>query len=244
MSDAALFQQSFGDALFAPSAPANDPALARALAVHRNTSAKAGLDALSDNFPVVRALVGGEPFAAAATRFVEGEPPTDPRLCLYGAGFSRFLSGYAPFANSSDLPDLASYIWHVAELEWLVIEALFSLDAVALDGSSFGADLALDLPLRLHPATHYAHFATPAGSIWLAHAHNDTDTALKEIVWTEEVVLITRPDGALIVTILPAGAMPFLEACRAGLSLGEAALAGGDDLIAVFAALVSAGAFA
>lgn len=237
MSDAGFFQHAFGAMLFGAPTTVADPALARALAVHRNTSAKAAQDALADNFPVVRALVGEEAFAAAVARFVDAAPPTDPRLCLYGAGFAAFLSGYTPFVEASYLPD-------VAAVERLTIEALFAADAVALDGAAFAAGLDLDLPLTLHPAVRYARFASPAGSIWLAHSEGDADAALEAIDWASEVVLVTRPDAALIVTVLPSGAASFLDACRAGRSLGEAAIACGDDLPAVFATLISVGTFA
>nr|WP_295667504.1 DNA-binding domain-containing protein [Sphingomonas sp.] len=237
MSDAADFQHAFGDALFGAPMLVADPAPARALAVHRNTSAKAAQDALADNFPVVRALVGAQAFAGAATDFVEQAPPVDPRLCLYGAGFPAFFSQYTPFAEYSYLAD-------VGTIEWLAIEALFAADAASLDGAAFDADLDLDRPLRLHPATRHARLSSPAGSIWLAHQADDADASLADLVWVGEAILVTRPADALIVTIFPSGGAAFLDACRAGQSLGAAAAGCGDHLPAIFATLTAAGAFA
>ena len=64
--DLEAFQRQFGDALV-NSGGADirvlDVALARALAVHRNTVAKAAQDALAANYPILRALCGAEVFA-------------------------------------------------------------------------------------------------------------------------------------------------------------------------------------
>jgi hypothetical protein len=237
MSDAVSFQRGFGALLFDPPAVIADPALARALAVHRNTSAKAAQDALADNFPIVRALVGAEAFAAAATRFVDLAPPTDPRLCFYGVGFASFLTGYQPFAE-------APYLGDVATIEWLVVEALFAADAPALHGAAFSHGLDLDQPLTLHPALRHARLSSPAGSVWLAHAEEDAGAMLDALEWAEEVVLVTRPADAVIVTVVPSDAATFIEACASGLPLGDAAAGCGEHLPVIFAALISAGAFA
>src|SRR5258708_10292466 len=118
MSDLLSFQQRFALALKNPGLVlATDPRLRRAIRVHRNTAMKAAQDAIADNYPVVRALVGEEAFAACAAGYSEANPPGDPRLCLYGEQFDAFLSGYVPFR---ELPWLAG----VARLEWLRVEAL------------------------------------------------------------------------------------------------------------------------
>lgn len=234
MRDAATFQAEFGAALAGRTQVA-DAAVARALAIHRNTATRAAADALADNYPVVRALVGNEAFAAAAVAHVEARPPAEPRLCLYGAGFATHVASYQPFA---ELPFLAD----VARLERLVVEALFAADARALAGDEVALDLAR--PLRLHPAARSATFGTPAGSIWLGHAPDAAPDAIERIRWAPETVLITRPGQAVRVQIVPAAAAAFLDACVAGQPLGEAAVLAGDDLAGVFATLIAAGAFA
>lgn len=234
MLDAQTFQQEFGAAL-AGLRPVNDPLLARALAVHRNTSAKAARDALAANYPVVRALVGEEPFAAAAAAHIEITPPRDPRLCLYGAEFAHFVSGYAPFGE-------VSYLADVARLERLAIESLFAADAPTLDGQSVALDL--DAPLRLHPATRFARFTSPAVTLWLAHQPDADPNSLDQITWQAEDALVTRPDNSLIVSRIPPGGIAFLEICAAGCPLGEAAAAAGDGIAPLFSLLITAGAFA
>jgi hypothetical protein len=234
MSEAAAFQAMFAAALAQPAR--GDPALARALAVHRNTSAKAAQTALGDNYPVVRAMVGEEAFDAVAHEFVESTPPADPRLCVYGDGFAAFLDAYTPFADYRYLAD-------VAQVERLVIEALFAADVDARGAASFG-NLDLDAPLDLHPAVRLARLASPAGSLWLAHQDDAPADALESVVWQAECVLVTRPGNRMAVSVETPAATAFIEACANGVPLGVAAGAVGDTLPAVFARTISAGCFA
>ncbi|WP_164157407.1 HvfC/BufC family peptide modification chaperone, partial [Sandarakinorhabdus rubra] len=100
------------------------PALRRAMAVHRNNALAAAMAALADNFPVLRAMLGQDAFAALAQRHALAEPPADPRLCLYGAGLPATIAAAAELATFPYLADLA-------QLEWLVVKALFAADPPA-----------------------------------------------------------------------------------------------------------------
>lgn len=235
MPDPATFQNAFGAALAERSEVwLSDPAMARALAVHRNTSARAARDALRDNYPVIYTLVGEDAFAACATAFVSVHPPADPRLCFYGAEFAAFLADYAPFHE-------LAYIQDVARLERLIVEALFAVDAEPFDPLS--CDPAAPLPL--HPATRLARFASPAVAIWEAHQpHADAD-AMDALAWAPCVALVTRRQ-AVMVAALDAPTTRFVELCRDGAPLAtaaEAAAEAGGDVATIFSALILSGAF-
>jgi Putative DNA-binding domain len=235
MHDPAAFQHSFGAALAGMRNDwLSDPAMARALTIHRNTSARAAQDALRDNFPVTAALVGEEAFSACAAAFVEAHPPVDPRLCVFGTGFDRFLAAYRPFGELVYLPDIAA-------LERLCTEALFAADATSFDGSSFD----LHCPLPLHPATRLGRFASPAVAIWQAHQPDAVPDAISTIDWEDSIALVTRP-GRLVVTALDNPTAVFVEQCKFNALLGDAATSAvdcGGDLSAIFAALILCGAF-
>jgi hypothetical protein len=237
MSDPAAFQNAFGAAL-AGGGAGSDRALARALIIHRNTSAKAAQDALADNHPVVRALVGDGAFFVCAAAYADTSPPRDPRLCLYGEGFGAFIGEFPPLAELTYLPD-------VAHLERMVVEALFAADAEALDGAALARGLDPALPLRLHPAVRFRRFASPAVDIWRAHQDDDAIEALDEVTWRPTIALVTRPADAVEVRDISPGALAFLTATAAGAPLAEAALAAGDaDVAEIFSSLILAGAFA
>jgi|SRR5579859_719924 len=238
----ALFQQQFGDAL-ARSAEVGtrvvDPALARALAVHRNTSAKAAQDALAANYPVVRALFGDEAFFACAAAYVRRHPPREPRLNAFGQNFDVFLRDYEPACDLAYLPD-------VAKLERLCTEALFAADAEPLGAEEMARHIAEQSSPNLHPATRMTQFDAPAVSIWRAH-QTDAVSAFDAIVWSAEGALVTRPDGEVRVAIADAGMLAFLQACAAGADLNAAALAAnaaGADFSTLLPNLIEAGALA
>src|SRR5260370_21382527 len=112
MSDVPAFEQRLASALETRGlVPATHPTQRRGIRVHRNTAMKAAQDALVDNYPVVRALVGEEAFAACAAGYAEANPPCDPRLCIYGRQFDAFLSGYVPFGNLSWMAGMARLEW-------------------------------------------------------------------------------------------------------------------------------------
>jgi hypothetical protein len=235
MPDPAAFQESFGAAL---AGTANcwlsDPAMARALTIYRNTSARAAQDALADNFPVIGALVGDDAFSACAAAFCSAHPPSDPRLCYFGDGFDDFLAGYPPFLDLPYLPD-------VAALERLCTEALFAADADPFDGRTFD----LDRPLGLHPATRFARFSSPAVAIWQAHQSEADPDSVASIEWDGCIALVTRP-GPVVVTALDASTAVFVDRCMAGATLGEtaaAAIDAGGDVSTIFAALILCAAF-
>ena len=240
-SDLDTFQDRLGAALAFDDvrAPrANDRALARALAVHRNTAVKAACDALAASYPVVRSLCGDQSFFGLAADYVDQRPPAEPRLNTYGEGFEAYLRSHAALKSSS-------YVADVAAVERLVAEALFAPDAAPLEMIRAEQVLRTQAGLELHPAARFRQFASPAGSIWLVDQTGGGE-GFDAITWTEEAVLVTRPAGRVRVTTLSRGTLAFLAACAAGASLGDAALAAdaeGSDLAGVVPSLVTAGAF-
>lgn len=234
MGEFAAFQARFGSALENAASRASD-ALTRALAIHRNTSHRAACAALADNFPVVRAMVGDEAFEAAALDFIDAFPPCEPRLCLYGATFHGFLGSYPPF-------EYHAYLADVAQVEWLVVEALFAADAESRDPASF-ATIDLDTALRLHPAVRFATLNCPAASLWLAHQAGAAADAIEAVIWQPESVLVTRPRNQIVVAVESPEAIAFIGACANGLPLRLAADAAGESLSDVFARTISTGCF-
>lgn len=233
MLEAGSFQRAFG-ALLRSVQETGDPALDRALAVHRNTVASAALGALIDNYPVLDALVGRPALTACASGFFELSPPGDPRLCLYGAGFAEFVADWAPFVT-------VAYLASVAALERLVTEALFAPDAAAIDPGALGGDIDPRAPLILHPATRVGSFDIPAASIWLAHQDDAPDEAMDMLRWQPEAALVTRPRGLVEVRCVDQATLAFLSAS----TIGEAAIAAshaGGDVARIFSTILTAGA--
>lgn len=227
------FQRDFAAAI---SAPVSGP-----LAVYRNTVFAGACAALADNYPVTKALLGDEMFAAVAADYVATHPPTSAVLAAYGAGF-------APWAEEQRWAADVAYLPDVARIERLHIEALFAADAAPLDPSELRRMTPASWAtarLRLHPATRFSWSPWPATQLWLAH-QDETDAKL---AWRAEGVLVSRPHLAVSVEPIDAPAFHFLV----GMCAGETVAAAGTkttaafptaDLRALFARLLNRGAFA
>ncbi|WP_066819076.1 HvfC/BufC N-terminal domain-containing protein [Sphingomonas mali] len=235
MLDAQSFQRAFAGLLAAPD-KAPDPAIRRALTIHRNTASKAARDALLANYPVTAALVGEAPFAACAASYVEMAPPREARLCCYGDRFAPFVEAWVPFAE-------APYLGAVAALERLVTEALFAKDMATLDPAALTEGIDTDARLQRHPATRTLRAASPAASLWLAHQSDAHPDALETVHWRPEIILVTRPADAVEIRVIDQPTYAFLAGATLARAAGHAAAAGGD-VATIFASLLIAGAFA
>lgn len=245
------FQDGFAAALWHTPSPSalTDATMSNvvqhpAFAVYRNTVTKGCIDALQANYPTVCALVGETWFRAAAHHYAQAHPPQDARLTHYGDGFASFLEHFGPAA---ELPYLAD----VARLDRCWTESHLAADADALDATWLATQDASTLAamaLRPHPAARWHHSpAQPAFALWQAHREGLALPA--DIAWQGDGGLLTRPQGAVQWTALPAAGTAFLNACAHGDRLETAALAAlaaepGADLSALMALLLHAGALA
>ena len=214
---------------------------ARRFSVYRNNVAVGLIGALENRFPVVRRLVGDDFFCAMARAYIAVEKPRDAVLIHYGAGFPRFVAGFAPAKELSYLPD-------VAEIETAWVASYHSAEAPVVTL----ADLAAVAPERLgdaaftfHPSARLVRCATPAASIWAAHQGAQEPRAPTH--WSGEDVLIARPNADVGVRILPPGGFDFARHLRDGETIAAAAArveAEGFDPGAHLMGLIDAGALA
>lgn len=201
----------------------------RRFAVYRNTVATSLIEALGARFPVVRRLVGEEFFRAMAHAYVADKPPRSPLLFQYGDSFAAFIEGFAPAAP---LPYLAD----VARLEYLRGVAYHAADADPLPPAAFaaldGGRLAA-FKVRLHPSVSVLASDYPVVTIWEA---NQTATVAPLGPRGPEAALIARPFLAVETRRLAPGSSAFFANLKAGATLGDAALAGGNAAQAFSAA--------
>lgn len=233
MSDLSAFQQELAAAIeSAPHGP---------VAVYRNTVIVGAIDALSDNYPVTRQLVGDEMFEALAVDHSTCCPPRSPVMALYGARFSDWIADQ-PWTR--DIP----YLPDVARIERLFVQSLFAADEPPATMADLdGVHDWTNIRLRLHPACHFDWFTSPAMQIW--QAHQADAELMDEYEWQAEGGLFTRPGHVVQGTILDRPMHRFLFGMRLGETVGGSALATAAiypeaDIGALFASLVAAGAFA
>ena len=237
MSELATFQRHFARAITHPPIPRGP------LSVYRNTALSGAVEALRDNYPVVRAIIGEAMFDNAAVDYAMAQPPNTPILALYGRRFADWIEAKCWSSKIYYLAD-------VARIERLHIEALFAPDAPPLSGETL-AQIAPEAwattYLEIHPAVRFLTCATPAMSIWLAHQGERPGEIAP--AWREEGALFTRPHSTVEAHVLEAPARRLLTGLRQGESVAAAALATAErfpaaDLGALFGAFIEAGVFA
>lgn len=188
-----------------------DGAAARRFAVYRNNVAVSLTEALEMAFPVLRALVGAEFFAAMAGVFLRTHPPRSPLLWQWGADMPAFLRGFPPVRHLSYLPD-------VARLENARRAAYHAADAEPLAADAVGHDL-LSLHLHFAPATGLIRSVHPLYGIWRHHVDGSPAGA------GPQSVLVTRPGHDPQVWAVPDGGAAFVRALMRGQRLGAALVA-------------------
>jgi hypothetical protein len=211
--------------------------------VYRNTVIKSYIDALQANYPSVNRLVGENWFRAAAGIYVRTSLPHDARMLYYGENFADFLAHFEPAAE-------LSYLCDVARLDRLWLAAHTAADRPPLDPATISClkpEQLAGIVLHPHPATHWAWFAgQPIYTIWNRNRQALEDTS--EIEWRGEGALLVRPHGEIAGIELDAAGCAFLDACKAGQPLSEAAAAAlnvrqDTELAQLLSTLLEVGAF-
>lgn len=212
------------------------------LDVYRNTVAKARVDALAGLYPTVERLVGPDWFKQAGLVFAARSPPVSPVLDEFGADFPAWLETFPPALELPYLPPVAQ------------LDRAWSRAHRAPEAPTLPARIAADTPSHtlfasrvvMHPSVALFWFDWTVPTIWLS---NRPDAQGETAVWEDraEGLLIARPGQTVISRRLSRPEWLFLDACRAGKSLGEAArdAFAADpalDLGPMFAGLLAAGA--
>jgi hypothetical protein len=239
-------QRGFADAVrFAPASvealdvQSTSLAPARRVAIYRNHHRISLVDALGANFATVRSVIGDQAFQALAADFIAIEPPTEPRLSQYGAGFADFL---VRDRRVQDLPYLAD----VARLDWACNVAERAEDLPIFGPSHLEAaqaDLA-GLTLTPHPSLSLIRSAYPLLRIRdLAQAQPEAGQGVS-LAEGGVNLMVWRRDATTACEALDADAYRFMEKVAAGATLGVAAAdLAPDRLSYVLARCLLTGAF-
>lgn len=193
------------------------PLPAKRFGVYRNNVSGALVEALAVRYPVVQRLVGVEFFRAMARDYALRNLPRSPVLIYYGADFPDFIAGFEParpLAYLADVARLDSAHWesyHAQDSTPVPQGAFASLDPAALANVAF----------EFLPSVRILSSSHPIVAIWRT---NTEDAKVQPVdMATAEDALVARPEMAVEVRTLPAGAAVFLSALHDGKSLGEAA---------------------
>ena len=115
-------------------------AAADALHAHRNTVLGGLSHALRQSYPAIDRLVGEAFFDRMAVAWARTQPPAEPQLAGYGAGFAEFVAGFPGVEALPFIAELARLEWQFDELARMrpdrgsALQADRSQDAIELGG--------------------------------------------------------------------------------------------------------------
>ena len=187
------------------------------LALYRGNLAATWDKALAAAYPVLKALVGDEFFAALARAYGKHQPSSSGDLNQYGEGFADFLAGFAPVAEYPYFPDMA-------RCEWAVHRAHYAATAPPLDPAllaTWTPDQFDQARCRLHPACCLLASRWAIADLWLAHQPGSA-TPFPEVLDTPGFALVARPQWRVVVLPLSPAGHAALGSLQQGATLGEA----------------------
>lgn len=203
---------------------ADQDAIVRAMKIHANTINHARLVALEDSFPRTRAHVGEAAFNQLSRRYLDCGRAAGLRHNRIGSAFPEFL------AENSGLAALATLA--AAERAWLA--AYHAAEAPPLRMADI-ANLSPDAMLRVAVTRHPAAAIVPIAPRFAAFFDKD--------LWQDaRLLLITRPEAAVLVCAVDAATAAFLPSRADVTELGAMLEQGGEDSAAALAQLIEAGA--
>lgn len=193
----------------------------QALALYRGNLSATWEKSLSAAYPVLRALVGDEFFAALVRAFGKQMPSTDGDVHRFGARFAEFLGGFAPVASYPYFVDMARY-------EWALHRAHFADRIAVIDRTMLASLLPQQLEemrCRWNPACTLLRSNWAVSAIWQAHQVNADASALHALpqqLAAADYAVTVRPKWRVDLLPLSAAAYQALHQIEQGITLGEA----------------------
>ena len=143
------------------------------LNVYRDAYALRLLEALEDNFGLLKRVLGDDGFDAMGRAYIEAFPSRHYSIRWFGDRLAEFLSSFEPWRDTPTLAELA-------QLEWALATAFDSADATPLGVERVAAVAPEDWPglrLRFHPSLQVIDFAWTVPELWnaLNGAEDDED---------------------------------------------------------------------
>ena len=207
-----------GDALAVPLLGIDPGALngERRIAVYRNNHRISLAAALAANFPTVVKVIGEDAFRALALSYLAIDPPREPSLAAYGAGFPALIENDPRSQGLVYLGDVARLDWALNIAERADDLPTFSAECLAaIDPEQLGS-----LQVRPHPSL------TLLSSLYPLLRIREVAAGVAEGVSLDAGgvdLMIWRKSGIVATTALDPAAFRFIQSLTNGEILAEAA---------------------
>lgn len=148
------------------------------------------LEALSVDFPAVRALVGEQAFDQLGLDYIARYPSQHFSIRYFGASFSRLLAEEGAYRDRPYLAEMAAFEWALGEAFDAAEAAVISLEAVAAVPPPAWADMRL----RFHPTLRRLDLHWNVAPVWTAliqsaasYSLTQTEAAVAWLVWRRDL---------------------------------------------------------
>jgi len=210
------------------------------LKIYRNGAIKAGVDALSANFPTLKLALGDDSFKHLCRDYILKNWPTDSRLSTYGEQLSEHIEQNKETFSLQDVDfAMLDYAWLTALLsqddEQLTNE---SINAILSDGNLESLE-----KLTLSSSVQLVHLKRNSISDWIKtkfqiNEESDQQGFQTILFWRRENAVHYRPlnnfETAFIEAMLQSGSI--FSAAEAAISVESS-----EDVSILFSALLSSG---
>ncbi len=179
-------------------------------------------ECLLDDYPVLAAMLGDEPFEALCRAYVDRHPSASPNL----NGFGRHMAAFCREANLDAFPafdGLRVFASELAALEWALVEVLHAETAAPLEITALQAlppEAWATARFIKNEAIRVFRFEYPVNAVFIA---NRIDDIVPEVpAPSPNAVAVYRKDMQLWRMELTPAMLGVLEPLLAGKTLGEA----------------------
>ena len=222
MKDLAALQRAFQRHVYRPARAMERAVLAtpragaaRRLSIYADGYHSRLVDALANDYPAMRALLGEGTFNAAMREYVVAHPSRCANLRWYGGGLARFLARSPRWRTRPVLGELAAF-------EWALGLAFDAGDAPWLEAEQVARIPAGDWPdmrFALHPSARQLKLRSNAPRIW--QWTEDRGRKPKEVLFEEPVAwLVWRKEQTPFYRVLAPDEAWALAAIGRGRSFG------------------------
>ncbi len=179
-------------------------------------------ECLLDDYPVLAAMLGDEPFEALCRAYVDRHPSASPNL----NGFGRHMAAFCREAKLDAFPafdGLRVFASELAALEWALVEVLHAETAAPLEITALQAlppEAWATARFIKNEAIRVFRFEYPVNAVFIA---NRIDDIVPEVpAPSPNAVAVYRKDMQLWRMELTPAMLGVLEPLLAGKTLGEA----------------------
>lgn len=185
------------------------------------------LDAIAEDFPAVRGVLGPAGFHNLVTDYLLAHPPTHYSLRYAGARLPEFLRG-GPWGAE------APYLADLAEFEWCLVEAFDAPDdpvTTEADLRRVPSDAWAELRFRLHPSVELVRLEWAVHDVRAAVDRGEAPALPPRRAVTR--LCVWRRDRRVYHRALEAWEWEALQAAAAGRPFGEVCVVAADHMASV-----------